>query len=229
MKRKFILALVLALAFVVALGIGAAPALAQTGCDCHTAVPPTNGAPAAHAPFVASVTDCTVCHKGMTVPHPELVEPTLTVSGRVAGIGFAIRGGLSRPWLPLAGIVVYVQAKAPAAADYIELGSPTKTDTFGLYRHGSFVTDRLDPAGDLSGPDRPAGRHARSQRAVVRPAHADADSQARWPHERRREARACGYGEGRGDAQRHGGAEGPPEGAEVGARQLQVEVGRSSS
>ena len=42
----------------------------RDGCDCHIAVPPTNGAPAAHTPFVASVSDCTVCHTDWVVPHP---------------------------------------------------------------------------------------------------------------------------------------------------------------
>ncbi len=49
-RGRLLIALVLVPALVAALGIGAAPAAAQTGCDCHTAVPPTNGAPAAHAP-----------------------------------------------------------------------------------------------------------------------------------------------------------------------------------
>ena len=108
MKSKFVLAVVLCLA-VAALGIGAAPALAADGCTCHTVEPPT--ATAAHAPLVVGVTACTTCHKGMTVPHPDLPEPTLYVKPYAAGIGADVRGGLSRPWL-LAGVVVYIQQRA---------------------------------------------------------------------------------------------------------------------
>jgi hypothetical protein len=133
MKRKIILATVLCLA-VAALGIGAAPALAADGCTCHTDEPPT--ATAAHEPLVAAVNDCTTCHKGMTVPHPELVEPTLYV-GRpyTAGLGTNVRGGLSRPWLPLAGVVVYIQRREPAGTVYTDVGK-VKTDVRGLYVGG---------------------------------------------------------------------------------------------
>lgn len=132
MKRKIVLAL-LCLA-TAALGIGAAPALAADGCICHTADSQT--ATAAHAPLVAAVTDCTTCHKGMTVPHPELLEPTLYVGKPyAAGIGVDVRGGLSRPWLPLAGVVVYIQTREPAGTVYADVGK-VKTDVRGLYVSG---------------------------------------------------------------------------------------------
>jgi len=131
MRRKIVLAIVLCL--FAALTIGAAPALAASGCTCHTAVPPIGGAPAAHAPLVISVTDCTTCHKGMTVPHPELVKPTLSIGKpHVAGLGTDVFGGLSRPWLPLAGVVVYVQSKEPSGTVYTDAGKP-KTDARGYY------------------------------------------------------------------------------------------------
>lgn len=50
------------LVLVVAVGVGAQTAGAADGCGCHTAVPPTGGAPAAHAPLVGGAGDCTVCH-----------------------------------------------------------------------------------------------------------------------------------------------------------------------
>ena len=134
MRRKIVLTALLCLA--TAMAIGAAPSLAASGCTCHTAVPPTGGAPAAHVPFVAAVTDCTVCHKGMTVPHPELVEPTLYIGKpHVDGLGTNVDGGLSRPWLPLAGVVVYMQTKEPTATVYTDAGRH-KTDARGLYVFG---------------------------------------------------------------------------------------------
>ena len=133
MRRKIILATALCLA-VATLGIGAAPALAAGGCTCHTAVPPT--ATAAHAPLVVAVSDCTTCHKGMTVPHPELLEPTLYIGKPyTAGLGTDVRGGLRRPWLPLAGVVVYIQRREPAGTVYTDVGK-VKTDVRGLYVSG---------------------------------------------------------------------------------------------
>ena len=83
-----------------------------------------------------SVTDCTICHKGMTVPHPELLEPTLYVGKpHAAGLGANVRGGLSRPWLPLAGVVVYIQTREPAGTVYADAGK-VKTDVRGLYVSG---------------------------------------------------------------------------------------------
>jgi hypothetical protein len=134
MRRRIVLVAVLCLA-VIALGMGAAPVLAADGCDCHTAAPPTGGAPAAHAPYVASITDCTACHKGMTVPHPEVVEPTLW--GQLSFdpiIGRPITAGsLHIPWVPLGGVTVYVQGKATAATAYTDIGHFT-TDRAGYFR-----------------------------------------------------------------------------------------------
>jgi hypothetical protein len=118
MTRKIVLAAALCVA-VAALGIGTAPALAADGCTCHTLEPPT--APTPHAPFVASVTDCTTCHVGWTVPHPEAVEPALTARLAVYEFFYAATGGLSIPWVPLAGVTVYPQMKAPAATDWTTL------------------------------------------------------------------------------------------------------------
>jgi len=134
MKCKFVLAVVLCLAVAAALGIGAAPAVAADGCDCHTAVPPTGGAPAAHAPLVVSVTACTTCHKGMTVPHPPLVEPTLWGEFWFDPIiGRPVTGGsLHIPWVPLGGVTVYVQGKAADATAYTDIGD------FTTHRDGYF-------------------------------------------------------------------------------------------
>lgn len=124
MKRKIVLATVVCLA-VATLGIGAAPALATDGCTCHTTEPPT--ATAAHASLVAAVTDCTTCHKGMTVPHPELLEPTLTlvtVPGFLGGDPSAFVR-LFLPFKPLGGVTVYVQGKAADATGYTDLDHGT--------------------------------------------------------------------------------------------------------
>ena len=130
MRRKIVLAALLCLA-TTTLGIGAAPALAANGCTCHTAVPPTGGAPAAHAPLVVGVTDCTTCHVGWTVPHPEAVKPTLYIDVWL-GLGIIASGGLSRPYMPLTDVVVYVQKKGPAETDYSR-AEDVKTDARGLY------------------------------------------------------------------------------------------------
>ena len=131
MRREIVLTVLFCLA--TALAIGAAPALAASGCTCHTAVPPTGGAPAAHAPLVVGVTDCTTCHKGMTVPHPALVKPTLYVGKpHVDGLGANVDGGLSRPWLPLAGVVVYMQTREPTGTVYTDAGK-LETDVRGFY------------------------------------------------------------------------------------------------
>ena len=104
------------------------------GCDCHTAVPPTNGAPAAHAPYVPSVTACTTCHKGMTVRPPTLVEPTLWGSfGFDPMIGRLItRGSLHILSVPPGGVTVYVQGKAAGATAYTDVGH------FTTHRDGRF-------------------------------------------------------------------------------------------
>ena len=124
MKRKLVLAAALCLA--AALSIGAAPALAAGGCDCHTSATPS--ATPAHAPLVASVSDCTVCHVGWTVPHPAALAPKLTATVVTVGGIFksnTVRGALSIPWVPLSGIVVHVQMLRPAATEYTDIGKCT--------------------------------------------------------------------------------------------------------
>jgi len=131
MKRTFVVAVVLCLAATAALAIGAAPALAASGCACHTAVPPTGGAPAAHAPLVVGVTHCTTCHKGMKVPHPKLVKPRLGFS---ASFGLRPNGNpcvdlgdrLAKPGgLGLNGVVVYLQQRPPGATAFLDLRTVT--------------------------------------------------------------------------------------------------------
>ena len=130
MRRKILLALVLCLA-VAALGIGAAPALAAAGCDCHTAVPPTNGATPAHAPFVVAVSDCTVCHVDWVVPHPDAEVPWLNLYARSSasgsrllsgfvGIGVGITALRGHP-----GVVVYLQERAWGETAFTDLGQVT--------------------------------------------------------------------------------------------------------
>jgi hypothetical protein len=134
MKRTSLLAVVLCLAAAAMLVIAAAPALAQTGCDCHTAVPPTNGAPAAHAPFVASVTDCTTCHVDWVVPHPESLSwpSVLALSGRSTDVGYRVHGwlgvhigGLTPVTKPHPGVAVYLQQRLWGATDWTDLTQVT--------------------------------------------------------------------------------------------------------
>jgi hypothetical protein len=122
MRSKIVLAVVLCLIAAAALCMGATPTLAAGACTCHTALPPT--ATAAHAPLVAGVTDCTTCHKGMTVPHQTVVKPNLTLEVWWDPIipHFASRSWLHIPWVPLAGVMVYVQGLAPDATAYTDLG-----------------------------------------------------------------------------------------------------------
>jgi hypothetical protein len=217
MRRKIVLTMLLCLA--AALVTGATPALAASGCTCHTAVPPTGGALAAHAPLVVGVTDCTTCHKGMTVPHPELLKPALCVGmPHVDGLGTNVDGGLSRPWKPLAGVVVYMQTREPTGTVYTDAGK-LKTDVRGFYVFGLGGGDSAGvwpgTAGDLSRSGGPARHHARHQRVHSCRADAYADARAQRPHSRCSETRARRLRGRQGDAYRHGGAEGPPDGAEV--------------
>jgi len=125
--------LVLALAFLATLGSGAAPASAQTGCDCHAAVPPAGGAPAAHAPLVASVTECTVCHVSWMGPPHLRVERHLFLhlSGRSAEAGYQLVGQVWAhsvryfPFLGHRGIVVYLQQRLWGATEWTDLTQVT--------------------------------------------------------------------------------------------------------
>ncbi len=119
MRRKIVLTVLFCLA--TALAISAAPALAASGCSCHTAVPPTGGAPAAHAPLVVGVTDCTTCHQGWTVPHPTAVEPRLEFMAEAIGDPVTMSGRLSVKRRGLNGVVVYLQQRASASSEFTDL------------------------------------------------------------------------------------------------------------
>jgi hypothetical protein len=121
MHRKVVLSIVLCLLAVAALAIGTAPAFATDGCSCHTAVPPAGGAPAAHAPFVAGVTDCTTCHQGWTVPHPTAVEPRLEFMAEAIGDPVTMTGRLSVNRHGRNGVVVYLQQRASAASEFTDV------------------------------------------------------------------------------------------------------------
>jgi hypothetical protein len=130
MQRKFLLALVLCLVAVAALATGAAPALATDGCDCHTAVPPTSGAPAAHAPFVAGVSDCTTCHVGWTVPHPDAArESFVSLQGRASDASYKLSGrvGFASPMVFIGhpDVVVYLQQRPWGATEFTDLTQVT--------------------------------------------------------------------------------------------------------
>jgi hypothetical protein len=130
MRRKIVLATLLCLA-TAALAVGAAPALAAGGCDCHTAIPPRNGARAAHAPLLVRVTACATCHKGMAVPHPTLVKPKLSFAASVyttkKGESFVELAGrlTTRRGVGLDGVVVFLQQRAPGATAFVDLKTVT--------------------------------------------------------------------------------------------------------
>jgi len=140
MERKVVLAIVLCLA--AALTIGAAPALAASGCTCHTAVPPTGGAPAAHAPLVVGV-DCTTCHVDWVVPHPDLGMQWLwpSFSSRAVTGGRELSGWLGTRvprsiwnWVTVGhpDVVVYLQQRLWGATEFTDLTQVT-TDALGNF------------------------------------------------------------------------------------------------
>jgi hypothetical protein len=143
---RALITVVLTLAFVAALGMGAAPALAQDGCDCPTAVPPTHAAQAAHAPYLAGVTDCTTCHAGMTVPHTgRSTLAIFDIHGRSIDAGYRLHGqvydilALGRGvWR--ANLTVYVQQRAQGETSFTDIGRAT-TNKFGFF--GFTVTSPL--------------------------------------------------------------------------------------
>ena len=143
MRSKIILATVLCLA-VAALGIGATPGLAAGGCSCHTTVPPTSGAPAAHTPFVASVTTCAPCHAGWAVPHPTGIEPALTVRPfwipQLVGPppGGHVRGLHSAGGAPVVG-VVYVQKRFWGDAEFVDVAQGSNVNATATYVTGSIL------------------------------------------------------------------------------------------
>ena len=165
MRRKIVLTVLFCLA--TALAIGAAPALAASGCTCHTAVPPTGGAPAAHAPFVVGFSDCTTCHKGMTVPHPKLVEPKLEFMAEAIGDPVTMSGRLSVKRRGLNGVVVYLQQRASAASGFTDLAQAI-TSTPMLMDAGRFFGGA--GASDAKGTSYRAVSQGVAGAAVVMPA-----------------------------------------------------------
>lgn len=142
MRRKIVLCAVLCLA-VATLGIAAAPALAADGCTCHTADPPT--AAAAHAPFVAGLTDCTTCHVAWVVPHPTVLEPRLLFKPSVfinddGTLTYVLDGRLAKPNRARSGIngvIVYLQERESGAIEYADVGQVTTQSVF-LGNRGNF-------------------------------------------------------------------------------------------
>jgi hypothetical protein len=145
MNRKRSAIIVLLLACLIALGVGATPAAAA--CDCHTTTPPAGGAPAAHAPFVAGVDDCTTCHAGWTTPHPAPIEASLTarafwvpaltgsppgggIVGRHAALGDPVDG------------VVYGQKRLWGTSDWVDVGQGGNVGATTRYTAGRLVWPR---------------------------------------------------------------------------------------
>jgi hypothetical protein len=134
MKRKTLLAAVLCLA-VAALGVGAAPAVAADGCDCHTAVPPT--ATAAHAPLVASAPDCTVCHLGRAAPHTgRFTTPFVALRGSATTAGYRLSGKVYDMWFGGGAshpdVLVFLQQRAPGKDTFTDVGQAT-TNSIGNF------------------------------------------------------------------------------------------------
>jgi len=133
MRRKIVLAVALCLA--AALSIGAAPALAAGGCDCHTVEPLS--APAAHAPLVASPPDCTTCHKGMTAPHTGVFTGEyVAFRGSATTAGYRLSGKVYSMWLgggaAHPGVLVFLQQREPGLDTFTDLGQAT-TNSIGNY------------------------------------------------------------------------------------------------
>ena len=136
MKHKIVLAILLCLA--TAWTIGATPAAAQAACDCHTAVPPTNGAPAAHAPLVVGV-NCATCHKWWTVPHPARVREQGLTLRRGADAG-ELWGQLYHVWgwgftTGHHGVVVYLQQRLWGASEFTDLAQVTTNRRYNARFH----------------------------------------------------------------------------------------------
>ena len=127
MKRTSTLALTVCLAVVAMLAMGAAPALAADGCDCHTAVPPT--ATAAHAPLVVGV-DCATCHVSWTVPHPVVGGGLFAdLRGRSSGAGYRLNGrvGFASPMVFIGHpeVLVHLQQRLWDASEFTDLTQVT--------------------------------------------------------------------------------------------------------
>lgn len=114
---------VLVLSLAAVLSFAAQPSRADGGCTCHTATPPSGGAPAAHEPFVTGAGACATCHRGMTVPHPKVVEPKLGLGASYESAGgkewVGLGGRLAGPrGRGLNGVVVYVQQRIPGTTAF---------------------------------------------------------------------------------------------------------------
>jgi len=154
MQSKLVLAIVLCVGAVGAVGFGAAPALAADDCTtCHT-TPPTGAAPAPHTPYVAGAANCTVCHRGMTVPHPKLVEPKLSVEARLPNGPYLkgepvilLSGQLTRPsGRGVNRVAVYLQQRALGETTFVTVSKVTtfriaylKLGGGHVYVDGNFV------------------------------------------------------------------------------------------
>jgi hypothetical protein len=141
--KRFLLVFVLAVAFV---GVPAAPALAAASRTCHTAEPPTNGAPAAHALYVPSVAECTACHVGLTLPHTgQVTREVIWMRGRSIDAGYRLRGQiydilvLGRS-VQRADVTVYLQQRALGQTTFTDIGQAT-TNRLGNF--GFTVTSPL--------------------------------------------------------------------------------------
>lgn len=135
MKRKLILGAVLGLALVLWLTIGASAAFAAPTCiDCHAA--PPAGPPAPHGVLVAAVTDCTICHVGMT-PHPTMYKtPVLLLEGAPSDTGYVLEGAFGHPGWKLGwvlagfpGATVYLQQRLWGATSFTDLTTATTGTT----------------------------------------------------------------------------------------------------
>ena len=126
--KRFLLAFVLVAAL---LGVSAAPALAARTCVCHTVVPPTNDAPAAHAPYVPSVTVCTACHVGMTMPHAgQLTTEVIWMRGGSIDAGYRLHGQIYDilvlgKSVQRADVTVYLQQRALGQTTFTDIGQAT--------------------------------------------------------------------------------------------------------
>jgi hypothetical protein len=146
MKRTLALTIVLCLAAVALLGVGASPAAAATCVDCHAA--PPAGPPAPHGVLVAAVTDCATCHKGMS-PHATLFDPAdgvssvgLTVrqaSGRLTGRLVVFAAPPPDRAFGISDVVVYLQQRLWGATAFTDLGQATTVGD-GLINPGNTGT-----------------------------------------------------------------------------------------
>jgi hypothetical protein len=131
--------LIFFLALLVPSSVGATPAAAA--CDCHTATPPTGGAPAAHAPLVGGITECTTCHAGWASPHPAAIEASLTAHAFWAP---ALTGSPSGGWIegrhvaqggPVTG-VVFGQKRLWGSGEWVDIGQGGNVNATTRYTAG---------------------------------------------------------------------------------------------